>query len=242
LKEFHTANILNAGGALFFSGDISTEQVNALLHVWESYPRKDFEWKLPEEGLPEGILFEDEITHLVPNTSQLSMRWAKHIGALDENKIHEFTLLNMVFGGYFGSRLMQELRERQGLTYGIHSYFEPLWKGRTWYLSGEMNSDNESKAMQGIKEIMYQLQNERIPQEELERAKKYYSGLFRSGFDGPFSQATKSSQILVRKYSDTFFSNTLETIWNVDSEQLLQLAQNELDPKTFVRVIAGDTN
>lgn len=241
LQQFHQRHIKNSGGVLFFSGDIDEKQVSEALTLWESYPRHPFKWELPEENVKPHNSFNDVFKHPVPNTSQISMRWAKHIGYLSEEQQHQYTLLNMVLGGYFGSRLMQELREKQGLTYGISSYFQPLWKGRTWYISGEMNSDNLDKALSGIKEILSRLQNERIDAEELDRAKKYYAGMFRSGFDGPFAQATKSLQTLVREYSTGYYSNTLDTLWSIDSESLLILAQNVFDPNSFVKVLAGDT-
>jgi predicted Zn-dependent peptidase len=146
----------------------------------------------------------------------------------------------MVLGGYFGSRLMQEIREKQGLTYGISSYFSPLWKGRTWNISGEMNSDNTDKAINAMGGIIEELQSHHIPIEELERAKRYYAGMFRSGFDGPFAQATKALQMLVRNYSESYYADTLEHIWDIDSAALLKLAQNELNTNSFVRVVAGD--
>jgi predicted Zn-dependent peptidase len=168
------------------------------------------------------------------------MRWMKHISHLEESLTHQYSLLNMVLGGYFGSRLMQELREKQGLTYGISSYFKPLWKGRSWNISGEMNSENTEKALISMGNIIEELQQHPIPADELDRAKRYYAGMFRSGFDGPFAQATKALQTLVRSNSSDYYSQTLDYIWNVDSSMLLQLAQNELDTKTFVKVVAGE--
>ena len=103
-----------------------------------------------------------------------------------------------------------------------------------------MNSANTKKAIDSIKHIFEELQQTKIPKEELERAKKYYAGVFRSGFDGPFAQATKALQTLVRNYDTRYYADTLEHIWSIDSESLLSLAQNELNTNTFVKVVAGE--
>jgi predicted Zn-dependent peptidase len=103
-----------------------------------------------------------------------------------------------------------------------------------------MNSENTEKALISMGNIIEELQQHPIPADELDRAKRYYAGMFRSGFDGPFAQATKALQTLVRSNSSDYYSQTLDYIWNVDSSMLLQLAQNELDTKTFVKVVAGE--
>ena len=240
LNSFHSKYIKNSSGVLFFSGDIDVNQTNELLSIWESYKRPQFQWGLPVENITNLDSYENPLLHTLPNSSQVSMKWMKHIGSLSQTDIHKFTLLNMVLGGYFGSRLMQELRENQGLTYGIGTYFKPLWEGRTWSLSGEMNSANTEKALDSIKFIFQGLQENKIPQEELDRAKRYYAGLFRSGFDGPFAQATKALQTLVRNYDTHYFADTLDHIWSIDPDSILDLAQNELNTNTFVKVVAGE--
>jgi len=240
LVSFHNEQIKNSSGVLFFSGDIDDKQKDGLLSIWESYQRPDFHWHVPNENIYNLDNHTNPLVHTLPNSTQVSMKWMKHIGVLDETETHKFTLLNMVLGGYFGSRLMQELREKEGLTYGIGTYFKPLWQGRSWNLSGEMNSANTKKAIDSIKHIFEELQQTKIPKEELERAKKYYAGVFRSGFDGPFAQATKALQTLVRNYDTRYYADTLEHIWSIDSESLLSLAQNELNTNTFVKVVAGE--
>lgn len=239
LQSFHKKHIQNAAGVLFFSGDIDSQQVHSLVDTWDSYTRASLIWETPLEPNKPEAHSHDITLHTVANTSQVSLRWGKHIGPISEASTHEYSLLNMVLGGYFGSRLMQELREKQGLTYGIGSYFSPLWQGRTWYVSGEMNTENHDKAQEAISNIFNDLRNDVIPAEELERAKLYYAGMFRSGFDGPFAQATKALQSFVRNYSSTYYQETLDHIWNVKSESLLVLAQNVLDPNSFVRVSTG---
>lgn len=240
LVVFHDRFLKSSSGVLFFSGDIDSTQTARLLEIWESYTRAPFAWNVADEGVHLSPNNGKIISHPMPNASQVSMRWMKHIGILDERSTHEYTLLNMVLGGYFGSRLMQELREKQGLTYGISSYFSPLWKGRTWNISGEMNSDNTEKAIDAMRLIIEELQTNPIPVAELERAKRYYAGMFRSGFDGPFAQATKALQMLVRNYSESYYADTLEHIWDIDSAALLKRAQNELNTNSFVRIVAGD--
>ena len=239
LIEFHEKHYKSPSAALFFSGDIDEESVQSILNTWESYSTHPFLWNVPVENLDYSKQYTTTIEHPIKNSSQLSLKWLKHIGEINERKQHQLTLLNMVFGGYFGSRMMQELREKQGLTYGISSFFRPLWKGRSWDVSGEMNSENKDKALNGVKQIIQTLQSEKIPENELNRAKTYYLGVFRSGFDGPFANANKSITSLVREYSSEFYQNTLEQILDIQPDELMTLAQKEMDTNSFIKVVAG---
>ena len=224
---------------LLVAGDCNTELHEALKSLHNSYFQSQFQINIDTEDIDSDRNYPEIIYHDLPNSSQVSLQLLKHIGSLPETELHTFTLLNMILGGYFGSRLMQEIREEKGLTYGIGSYFRPAMQGRTWIISGEMNSTNAQLALDCTLEIMEKLSTELVSDEELEKAKRYYSGQFRSGFDGPFSIAAKVQQKILRNYSNLFFADTLEHIWSITPEQIKTAAQNYLDPKSFIKVMAG---
>lgn len=239
LVAFHEKHLQLGKSMLFVSGDCSTQLLNELLDIHDQYFIEPFTLEIPEEEIL-GEVSDSIIKYSVKNTSQASMVLLKHIGEIDEITQYRLTLLNMVLGGYFGSRLMQELREKQGLTYGISSYFRPSLKGRSWLISGEMNSENAELALTKTIEIMNQLKTDLISEEELEKAKRFFSGQFRSGFDGPFSAAAKCQQTILRNHSSMYYQNTLKAIWNTTPEDLKTLANNVLADKSFIKVISGD--
>lgn len=239
---FHMEHIDLGKSMLLLAGDCDETLGRQLLQSHNEYFTEKFDLKIEEANVQPPSSFEGILKHELPNSTQVSLQLLKHIGKLEEIDLHKFTLLNMVLGGYFGSRLMQEIREEKGLTYGIGSYFRPAMDGRSWIISGEMNSDNAQLALDNVIEIMEKLRTEHIGNEELERAKRYYSGQFRSGFDGPFSSAAKMQQIIMRKYTPTFYETTLNEIWKITPEQLLEVAKNYLDPKSFIKVMAGKIN
>ena len=240
--EYHMEHIHPGKSMLLVAGDCDEKLGAELLSIHNEYFKENFDFKIGEANLKGMNEFTEIIKHSLRNSTQVSLQLLKHIGYLEETDLHKFTLLNMVLGGYFGSRLMQEIREEKGLTYGIGSYFRTAMDGRSWVISGEMNSENADLALECVIEIMHNLRIEKIDNEELERAKRYYSGQFRSGFDGPFSSAAKIQQKIMRQYSDNFYENTLKEIWNVSPEEILEVAQNYLDPNTFIKVMAGKVN
>lgn len=180
------------------------------------------------------------ITKNVEHTSQVSLFMGKRMDTLSENEIHGFNLLNMILGGYFGSRLMQEIREEKGLTYGIGSYISQSTDGNVWCISGEMNTKNVEEARLAIIDIMNGLATNPPTGAELERAKRYYSGQLRTSFDGPFALANKLRNLFTRGYSYHHYDSAMKSIWNITSDELCQMADNYLKPETFNTVLAGD--
>jgi predicted Zn-dependent peptidase len=150
-------------------------------------------------------------------------------------------LLNLFLGGFFGSRLMQDLREEKGLTYGIGSNISLSGNGHTWMISGEMNSDNADITRDSIREILIGLWKNPPNGDELEKAKRYYGGQLRGSLDGPFSEPAKIQFLLKTGYPQNYYQQALQTIWSTDSETLAELAYNYLNPDSFSIALAGAT-
>ncbi len=176
----------------------------------------------------------------LPNASQVSLQMVKHIIPESQRERHVLTLLNLVLGGYFGSRLMQELREKQGLTYGIGSYFKPAFDDYTWIISGEMNSENMEKTLVAIDSILIDLKTNLIDLEELTKLKQYYSGVFRSGFDGPFALSGKVQSNIMKHQDAKYYATVLPEIWSINSEEILRCANKYLTDNSFVIALAGN--
>ena len=240
--DFYQSEIKSSGPMLIVSGDCSDSLFSELLSIHKSFFSNPFPLSNPFVKMekPTGSFSNGYIIkHALPNSSQVSMVLQSHIDKKEPKLNFQLSLLNIILGGYFGSRLMQELREKQGLTYGISSYFKQAFLGKTWTIAGEMNSENAEIALQKTIEIAEQLRVELIPIDELERAKRYYGGMFRQGFDGPFSAASKAQSIFLQDLKPDYYQSALKTIWETTSEDLLQIAQTHLNEEKFVKVLAG---
>ncbi len=63
--------------------------------------------------------------------------------------------------------------------------------------------------------------------------------MFRQGFDGPFSAAVKAQSIFLQGLKPDYYQSALPEIWKTTPEDLLTLAQTHLNPRNFVKVLAG---
>lgn len=234
---------LAAGGAtLFLSGDAGEKETGICQALFSGKTPGGL-ISSPTTG-DQGFspITEKVLIHAMEHANQVSMYWAKNINSLTMKEMHTASLVNMFLGGFFGSRLMQELREERGLTYGIGSMLSLSTQGYTWYVAGEMNSTNAAAAQEATAEIMHSLVSNPPTGDELHKAKSYYSGQLRGGFDGPFSLPTKWQFMLQTGYSEEYYNTALDHIWSVSTDDICAFADNFLRPDTFTKALAGAVN
>src|SRR5690606_25930685 len=132
---------------------------------------------------------------------------------------------NAVFGGYFGSRLMKNIREEKGYTYGIGSNVSPMLSTGILSIATEAGKDVTEATMNEIRYEIERMQNERVPEDELEIAINYLLGSFLRSIDGPFSQASRIKNVILYQLDDTYYERYLRAIENTTSEEVLKIAQ-----------------
>jgi predicted Zn-dependent peptidase len=159
------------------------------------------------------------------------------------NRLHPdyqpMQVLNMVLGGYFGSRLMKNIREEKGLTYGIYSAVESYRNSGSFYVETEVNPRNYELAQQEIRAEIFRLQREPISADELELARNYMLGSFLRSTDSPFSLADRY-KILIDYETDTrHYNQYIETLRTITPDKLMEIAIRYLDPNQFTTVLVG---
>jgi predicted Zn-dependent peptidase len=152
---------------------------------------------------------------------------------------HALSILVTILGGYFGSRLMTNIREEKGYTYGIGSYVLTLKKASYLVISTEVGNEYIEPTLAGIAFEMRRLQTEPVSENELETVKSYLLGEFLRDFDGPFALAGSFKAINDFDLDYTFYDNYLHVLRSITSPELMQLAQQYLNPEDFYTVVAG---
>lgn len=168
---------------------------------------------------------------------------ALRIGRVLFNKTHEdyfgMQVLNTVLGGYFGSRLMANIREDKGYTYGIGSAVVSMKNEGYFTIVSEVGADVCGKAISEIYKEIGKLQTKRIPGAELSRVKNYMLGEVIRQFDGPFSQSDSFWSILEYGLDYTYYDRLVDAIRNTKADQLLELANKYLERDSLYEVVAG---
>lgn len=149
------------------------------------------------------------------------------------------SILVTILGGYFGSRLMMNIREEKGFTYGIGSYVLNLKNASYLVISTEVDNSNTEATLREINNELKRLQDEPVSDEELETVKSYLMGEFLRDFDGPFALASSFKAINDFGLDYDFYDRYLNTLNQITAAQLQQLAIKYLSPEDMYTVIVG---
>ena len=179
--------------------------------------------------------------HYIEKTDALQS--AIRIGRISINRNHPdfpgLQVLNTILGGYFGSRLMANIREDKGFTYGIGSALVSLKNTGYFFIASEVGADVCSAALSEIEKEIKILKEEPATEEELSLVKNYMLGSMLGSLENAFSHADKFKNIYFSGLGYDYYSRYIETVKNMDSEKILELANQYLDYSDFQKVIVG---
>jgi zinc protease len=146
-------------------------------------------------------------------------------------------VLNTLLGGFFGSRLMANIREDKGYTYGIHSYIQNHVHQCAWMVTTEAGKDVCEATISETYKEMERLRNEPIDDEELLLVKNYMLGATLGDLDGPFQIIGRWKNILLNGLDEQYFHNGINTIKTVEPAALQTLANKYLRPEDFYELV-----
>ncbi len=172
-----------------------------------------------------------------PQAHQAAIRIGRKLFPQNHPDYNGLFLLNTILGGYFGSRLMTEIRENQGMTYGIYSSVDSFAEDGCFYISTETATDNVEKVILAIKGETDRLRTELIPEAELDMARNYLMGHLMTQLDGPFASIDFIKSMKIEGLEDGQFETLISTIQNCTAETLRDLANEYLDLDKCVTVV-----
>ncbi len=172
-----------------------------------------------------------------------SVQSAVVLGNVSINKKHpdflKLSVLNTVFGGYFGSRLMSNIREEKGYTYGIYSSFVSYPHSGFIEIASEVGKEVREATLNEIKFEINQLRNELIGEEELQIVKNYMSGRILRSIDGPMKFSETLKGLILYNQDIGYIQQLLKTVREVSSPELLELANKYLDYDKMYKITVG---
>lgn len=202
------------------------------------------DWKREKLAEPEfEIKSANKKRHHVekPNGLQSAVRVGNFWVSKTHPDYHGLSVLTTILGGYFGSRLMTNIREEKGYTYGIGAYILSLKNAAYMLISSEIGNEYVEPALTEISNEMKRLQDELVSDDELNTVKSYLLGEFLRDFDGPFALAASFKAINDFGLDYSFYDNYLKVLRNISPEELQRLAKKYLNPDEFFTVVAGSS-
>ncbi|MGQ9846132.1 MAG: M16 family metallopeptidase [Bacteroidales bacterium] len=222
---------------IFISGDVMNEHLKIMEKNFRFSNSTSTRPPIPTnfESLPQKIYIEKE------KAVQSAIRIGKLTIPKHHPDYHSLQIAIAILGGYFGSKLMQELRERKGYTYGIGAFTVSLKETGYVVITTEVNSNVTKQALESIYEVIDHFCNNPITEEELENARAYLMGEFLRFFDGAFNimEAYKAMNDLDLGMEQ--YAQFLQKLKQIEPYEILSVAQRYLS-NGYSEVVVGQMN
>ena len=171
------------------------------------------------------------------------MQSAVRMGMLSLERCHpdylKARVMVTLFGGYFGSRLMSNIREEKGYTYGISAGIAPYPGQGILVINTETANEFVEPLVREVYHEIDRLQNDPVPEDELFMVKNYMLGEMCRSYESAFSLADAWMFVQVSGFGDTHFEDVLNTIKNITPEEIRELAGRYLCKEKLKEVISG---
>lgn len=201
------------------------------------------------EQLPTNEMGEKEMTHSVPDATtyyqpkegsvQSTIRYGKRTINRQHKDFFDLIFLTHVLGGYFGSRLMKNIREEKGLTYGIHASVQSLKRDAFFVIGADVNRENRELTIQEIQNEMSKLATEPVPANELEAARNHFIGSLQSEVTNAFAHGDKFKTILLNNLPSDYYQQMINRIDALTANDLQLTAAKYFVPSSFTEVSVG---
>lgn len=168
---------------------------------------------------------------------QGAIRIASHFPGNNHPDFIKAQVLNTLFGGYFGSRLMSNIREDKGYTYGIHSYMQNHMHETAWMISTEAGSEVCEATIAEVYKEMQVLREKTVTEEELLLVKNYLIGTILGDLDGPFHIIGRWKNIILNALGEDYFYKSVNDIKSITTAEIQELANKYLHPEKFYELV-----
>ena len=170
---------------------------------------------------------------------QSSLRLGKKIINRTHPDYFELLVLNHILGGYFGSRLMKNIREEKGLTYGIYSSVNPFRNDCLFSIGADVGKEKKDLALMEIKRELSKLIEQPIGLDELAAAKNHFLGSLQLEVANPFASIDKIKNIRLNDLGDSFYKNLFSKVQASNSNSLQSLAAKYFSLDELLMVCVG---
>ncbi|WP_411275109.1 M16 family metallopeptidase [Daejeonella sp.] len=175
-----------------------------------------------------------------------ALQSAIRLGNVAINRSHTdfpgMQVLNTILGGYFGSRLMANIREDKGYTYGIGSALVSMKNAGYFFIASEVGADVCTPALDEIHKEIEILKTETVSEQELDLVRNYMLGSMLGGLENAMSHADKFKNIYFSGLGYEYYQNYIQTVRTISALELQALANKYLDWNGMEKVVVGKKN
>lgn len=223
---------------LFLSGNITPE----LLFSFRSYFEDQWEGDTEIHHTPY-IQKLDQSHELLKIDKQGALQSSIRLGKVGIQRSHAdypaLQFVNTLFGGFFGSRLMSNIREDKGYTYSIGSMIANLNHAGFISIVTDVGSEYTEDTLNQIALESKKLREEKVGNDEIELVKNYMLGAMLGSLESIFSHVDKFKSVYYSGMNLDYYTYYTNVVRNMNADQVQDIAQKYLSTEDMVKVVVG---
>ena len=234
LKRFHKDNYLHGLTKVVLIGAFSTDEIDEVIDMtgnWAMDALPNFDEKCQNEPSKTHVNKEQAV--------QTAIRVGRMLFNKKDPDFIDFQILNTILGDYFGSRLMTNIREDKGYTYGIGTMVAELTEMGYFLVATEVGGDKKDATLHEIQFEFNRLQTELVSEDELQLVKNYMLGQLLKSADGPYAMMDLFLQVEPFNIGLEYYNQCIESINTITPERIQELAIKYLNWDKMTIVTAG---
>ncbi|NBA86470.1 insulinase family protein [Emticicia sp. CRIBPO] len=237
IVDFYGSQVSGQLFKIFFSGNFTEQNI---LSISKTLGTKSLSknTQVISSEIPGAYTPESKVV-VKEEALQSSIRIGQRMFNRKHSDFYKFVVLNTILGGYFGSRLMKNIREEKGFTYGISSSLVPLVDTGYFIIGTDVKAENTQETIDEIHKEIRELQINPVTEEELGLVKNYMAGSLIGGINTPFEVMDKHKAIIFEGLDGNFYADFIPRIQAVTSEDLLEAANVHLRLENLSQVVVG---
>jgi len=238
VQAFHAREYLPNRTILSIVGDITVEQTRAMVDKhfgsWQKGPE-------PARTAAAPASIDKPVVELIDKELTQTTLVLGHLGISRTNPdFYAVTVMNYILGaGGFSSRLMDSIRDRQGLAYGVMSQFEPRATSGPFLVSLQTRNATANQALAGVLKELNAMKAAPVTAKELSEAKSYLMGSFPMRFDTTHKLAEVLCQVEFYGLGLDYFTQYPSWIGKISADDVLRVAKQYLHPDRYALVAVG---
>lgn len=220
---------------IFLTGDLKEEDIQLIMNTLGDLPVQNHPSGAPSfTNIGKDLLIENR-----EKSVQSSIRLGCHLVPKSHPDYHALSVFNTFLGGYFGSRLIKNIREDKGHTYGIYSSIGGLKASDYWVIAADVKKEFTAEVIEEIHKEIAILQQQEISASEIETVRNYLIGNLLTSFSSPFELINRFKGIHQAGQDFRFFENRLEFLKKFQAADIQRVGQQVISADLIVGSIVG---
>lgn len=236
LIDHHQKSMVADNTMIFLSGKVDDRVLEKVDRYLGNIPQGPKRERVVFSEPP--VLVRKEHLHHA-DTVQTAVRIGRRLFNRGHQDFHGMYILNTIFGGYFGSRLMENIREKKGYTYNIYSSMDTMMFDGYFYVGTEVSNDLTQKTVKEVYHEMEVLQNDLVSEKELLMVRNYLLGSLLTMLDGPLNIINVVKETVSEGIPKDHFETLVKTIQQISAQELRDLAQKYFQKEEFWELTVG---